>query len=67
MWLADVIPGVFYWLGIYNESAGSVDGVHTSRFRMDENQLPVGAALHTSLALEYFARHSKTAKGREEL
>ena len=42
------------FLGIRNESIGSIHGLHTPRFRMDEAQLPVGAALHAAVALEFF-------------
>ena len=46
----DTVPGVFTFLGIRNESVGSVHGLHTPRFTMDEAQLPLGAALHASMA-----------------
>ena len=41
------------FLGIRNETIGSIHGLHTPRFRMDESQLPVGAALHAAVALEF--------------
>ena len=47
---ADAVPGVFTFLGIRNETIGSVHGLHTPRFTMDEAQLPLGAALHASMA-----------------
>ncbi len=47
---ADKVPGVFTFLGIRNETVGSVHGLHTPRFTMDEAQLPLGAALHASMA-----------------
>ena len=37
----DKVPGVFSFLGIRNESIGSVHGLHTPRFTMDEGQLPL--------------------------
>lgn len=43
---ADKAPAVFTFLGIRNESAGSVHGLHTPHFTMDESQLPVGILLH---------------------
>jgi len=45
-------PGCFIALGIGNEQAGSVYGLHHPRFRADEDALPIGAALHTALALK---------------
>jgi len=35
------VPGVFTFLGIRNETLGSVHGLHTPRFIMDEAQLPL--------------------------
>lgn len=35
------MPAVFTFLGIRNETAGSVHGLHTPVFTMDEAQLPV--------------------------
>ncbi len=54
--LAEAVPGVFTYLGIRNETAGSVHGLHTPRFQLDESVLPLGAALHTRFALSYAAR-----------
>jgi len=47
------VPSAFIFLGIRNESAGSVHGLHTAKFTMDESALKQGAALHTHLALNY--------------
>jgi IAA-amino acid hydrolase len=38
------VPAVFTFLGIRNETAGSVHGLHTPVFTMDEAQLPVRIA-----------------------
>ena len=43
-------------LGIRNESIGSVYGVHTGQFFLDESTLPLGAAIHTSLAQDFLAQ-----------
>lgn len=68
MFHAAVVPGVFSFLGIRNETAGSVHGLHTAQFRMDEAQLPLGAALHAAFALEFLARHGAgSGVGRDEL
>jgi IAA-amino acid hydrolase len=53
--LADEVPAVFTFLGIRNETAGSVHGLHTPVFTMDEAQLPVGAALHAATALRFLS------------
>ena len=50
---ADAVPGVYSFLGINNETAGSVHGLHTPNFRMDESVLPLGSALHAAFALHF--------------
>ena len=47
------VPSTFLYLGIRNESSGSIHGEHTSRFKIDESVLSLGAALHVALAIEY--------------
>lgn len=47
------VPSTFLYLGIRNESSGSTHGEHTSRFKIDESVLSLGAALHVALATEY--------------
>ena len=71
------VPSAFIFLGIRNETAGSVHGLHTAKFTMDESALKQGAALHTHLAINYLnngfeARSAATAgaadgERREEL
>ena len=56
---ADAVPGAFTFLGIRNEEAGSVHGLHTARFQMDEAQMSLGAALHATVALD--ALHAAVA------
>jgi IAA-amino acid hydrolase len=62
---ADAVPGVFTFIGIHNESAGSVHGLHTPRFRMDESQLHLGAALHAAMALEYLSSRTPSSSHTE--
>ncbi|KAL4444571.1 hypothetical protein ABPG77_002388 [Micractinium sp. CCAP 211/92] len=50
------VPSAFIFLGIRNDTAGSVHGLHTPRFTLDEGVLKLGAALHTALASEYLER-----------
>ena len=49
------------FLGIRNESAGSVHGLHTPRFVMDEGVMPLGAALHASMAFRGLQRAATAA------
>ncbi len=63
---ADAVPGAFTFLGIRNEEAGSVHGLHTARFQMDEAVMSLGAALHATVALDALhaaAAASKTDRG----
>ena len=64
-WCAEAVPGVFTYLGIRNETIGSIHGLHTPRFTLDESVLPRGAALHAALAFEFLAQHQSA--GRDEL
>jgi metal-dependent amidase/aminoacylase/carboxypeptidase family protein len=47
------VPSAFAFLGIRNETLGSVHGLHTARFTLDESALKIGAALHAALATQY--------------
>jgi IAA-amino acid hydrolase len=45
----------FILLGIRNESVGSTFALHHPKFMMDEDALPIGAALHTAYALKHLS------------
>lgn len=53
----EVIPGVMFSIGIRNELVGSVHSPHSPHFFLDEDVLPIGAALHTALAEIYLDEH----------
>lgn len=61
--IARAVPSAFMFLGIRNETAGSVHGLHTDKFTLDEQVLPRGAALHAALAYNYLSRHGGTTGG----
>ncbi|KAL4451666.1 hypothetical protein ABPG75_007328 [Micractinium tetrahymenae] len=65
--LAERVPAAFAMLGIRNETAGSVHGLHTPRFRLDEAALPLGAALHVRFALDFLEGAAKGQLPRDEL
>ncbi len=46
-------PSCFYILGVGNEAAGIVHGLHTPRFTIDEEALRTGAATMAHLAWQY--------------
>ena len=48
---AEQVPGCFLGLGIRNESVGATHSIHHPRFKVDEDALPIGAALHVAFAL----------------
>jgi len=45
------VPGCFMMLGIRNEAHGSTFGVHHPQFKVDEDALPLGTAMHVAFAL----------------
>ncbi|KAI3712495.1 hypothetical protein L1987_71052 [Smallanthus sonchifolius] len=51
-----VIPGVMFGIGIRNEAVGSIHSPH-SHFFLDEDVLPIGAALYASIAELYLNEH----------
>ncbi|KAE9464623.1 hypothetical protein C3L33_03420, partial [Rhododendron williamsianum] len=53
----ELIPGVMFSIGIRNEKVGSVHSPHSPHFFLDEDVLPIGAALHAALAETYINDH----------
>lgn len=49
----EVIPAAFFLFGMKNETCGSIHAPHTSVFTIDENVLPLGAAMHAAIAERY--------------
>ena len=45
------VPSCFVGLGVRNEQIGATHFVHNSRFKVDEEALPIGVALHVAFAL----------------
>ncbi|KAL4182978.1 hypothetical protein AMTRI_Chr11g95890 [Amborella trichopoda] len=50
---SQIIPSAMFWLGIRNVSVGSYHSLHSPHFFLDENALPIGAALHAAVAVAY--------------
>lgn len=48
-----VIPGGFFFIGMRNETLGSVHSGHSPLFFLDEDALPIGATMHTAIAERY--------------
>jgi len=49
------VPSTFAYLGIGNESKATTAGLHSPAFKLDEDVLATGAALHASVALRALA------------
>ena len=48
------MPGYFFFIGMKDEAAlGRLPSVHSPHFKINEEALPYGAALHASLAATY--------------
>ncbi|TVU15175.1 hypothetical protein EJB05_38682 [Eragrostis curvula] len=60
-----LVPGVMFGIGIRNEEAGSVHSVHNPLFFVDEDVIPIGAALHTALAESYLTESSGLNQGED--
>ena len=46
------VPGCFVALGIADEQKGTGISVHHPMFKVDEDALPLGTALHVQFAME---------------
>lgn len=53
----EVIPGYFFFLGMKTEANEKPASVHSPFFKINEDALPYGAALHASLATAYLLDH----------
>jgi IAA-amino acid hydrolase len=50
-----MVPSVFTFLGIGNHELGTDASLHNPNFRMDDSQMPVGAALHAATAIQFLS------------
>ncbi|KAL5198250.1 hypothetical protein ABZP36_001762 [Zizania latifolia] len=56
---AQRFPGAFFMIGVGNETTmKAVRPLHSPYFVIDEGVLPVGAALHAAVAMEYLNKHA---------
>ncbi|MDP6555683.1 MAG: amidohydrolase [Pirellulaceae bacterium] len=46
------VPGCFVAIGVRNEDQGATYSVHHPKFKVDENALPLGVALHVAFAMK---------------
>ncbi|KAL1339019.1 hypothetical protein AAHE18_U001600 [Arachis hypogaea] len=52
----EVIPGYYFVLGMQNASHERLAGAHSPYYKVNEDALPLGAALHASLASTYLLK-----------
>ena len=52
------------FLGIQNEAGGSTHGLHTPQFQLDEAIMPLGAAMHASIALDALSKQDISSEGK---
>ncbi|KAL9236208.1 hypothetical protein vseg_010908 [Gypsophila vaccaria] len=52
------IPAAFFYIGIMNKKLNAARSLHSSYFFVDEDVLPIGAALHAAVALSYLNDNS---------
>jgi IAA-amino acid hydrolase len=55
---AEKVPSCFVGLGVCNEDQGATFNLHHPKFKVDENALPLGSALHVCFAIESLAELS---------
>ncbi|XP_052161875.1 IAA-amino acid hydrolase ILR1-like 7 [Oryza glaberrima] len=59
---AQRFPAAFFMIGVGNETTmRKVYPLHSPHFVVDEDVLPVGAAFHAAVAMEYLNKHASTA------
>nr|CAB3471256.1 unnamed protein product [Digitaria exilis] len=56
---SQVVPAGFYYIGVRNETLGSVHTGHSPYFMIDEDVLPTGAAVHAAIAERFLASHAE--------
>ncbi|KAK5824308.1 IAA-amino acid hydrolase ILR1-like 6 [Gossypium arboreum] len=54
---SQVVPAAFYYIGVRNETLGSTHTGHSPYFMIDEDVLPIGAAVHATIAERYLNEH----------
>jgi IAA-amino acid hydrolase len=60
---AQKIPAAFFSVGVVSNTAtgGMVHHVHSPHLVVDEGALPIGAAFHAAVAIEYLKKHTPSA------
>ncbi|KAJ7965546.1 putative IAA-amino acid hydrolase ILR1 [Quillaja saponaria] len=56
---SELVPAAFFYIGIRNETLGSIHTAHSPYFMIDEDILPTGAATHATIAERYLNEHGR--------
>lgn len=56
---SEFVPAAFYYIGVRNETLGSIHTGHSPYFMIDEDVLPIGAATHATIAERYLYEHGE--------
>ena len=57
--ISERVPSMFFDLGCGNEEDGYLYPNHNPKFRVNEDALPIGAALHAVCAMNWLANHAE--------
>ncbi|XP_066377027.1 IAA-amino acid hydrolase ILR1-like 6 [Miscanthus floridulus] len=63
---SQAVPAGFYYIGVRNETLGSVHTGHSPYFMIDEDVLPTGAAVHAAIAERFLADHASLMGGASD-
>ncbi|CAM8957049.1 unnamed protein product [Rhodiola kirilowii] len=55
------VPGTLLLLGMKSDKAGTFHPPHSPYFRVDEDVLPIGAAIHAAFAHSFLQQHTKSS------
>ena len=55
------VAGSFLFVGMRNDKAGFVHPPHSPYYVLDEEVLPIGAAIHAAFALSYLSESSNNS------
>uniref|UniRef100_K4AI53 Peptidase M20 dimerisation domain-containing protein n=1 Tax=Setaria italica TaxID=4555 RepID=K4AI53_SETIT len=58
---AEKIPAVFFDVGVCNAETGEVDHLHSPHLVIDEGALPIGAAFHAAMVIDYLSKHASSS------
>ncbi|CAN6297136.1 unnamed protein product [Urochloa humidicola] len=58
---AEKIPAAFFDVGVSNAEMGKNRDLHSPHLVIDEGALPIGAAFHAAVAIDYLSKHASTS------